>query len=134
MLRVLNSEHRLPGEPLSRTSPRKGDAETVSTASPDQCKRLDLYAGLSWLPKNVDLARDPMKHDVVADADSETPEDLSIRQQGRLRHKKALLAKLQRGEPGPDSPETTATPSGEPELKKVKQGHPDDVDEMGDNC
>jgi hypothetical protein len=74
-----------------------------------------------------------MKQDVIAEADSETPEDLSIRQQGRLRHKKALLAKLQRGEPGSDSPETAATPGGEPELKKVKQDPLADVDEMGDN-
>lgn len=108
---------------------------TTLTASPDQRKQLDLYAGLSWLPKNIDLARDPMKDDVLADADSEAPDELSIKQQGRLRHKKALLAKLQKSEPGPGSLAASVRPGEEPEQKKIKQDHPadgvktDDVDE-----
>jgi len=90
-------------------------------ASPDQLKRLDLYAHLSWLPKNVDLARDPMRDDILADAESGTLEELSIRQQGRLRHKKALIAKLQSGESGPSSSVIPSTPSEGPEPKRVKQ-------------
>ena len=65
-----------------------------------------------------------MRDDVLADAESGTPEELSIRQQGRLRHKKALIAKNQRGGPGP------GTPGEEREPKKVKQDHPADEDEM----
>lgn len=99
------------------------------TASPDQYKRLDLYSDLSWMPKNIDLARDPMKDDILADAETITPNDLSIRQQGRLRHKKALLAKLQKGESGSDDP---AAPDDEPEPKKVRQGHAGDGDMMND--
>jgi len=70
------------------------------------------------MPKNIDLARDPMKDDILADAEITTPDDLSIRQQGRLRHKKALLAKLHKGESGND----------EPEPKKVRQVHAGDED------
>jgi len=113
LLPVLNSEHRLP-------------------ASADQLKRLDLYADLSWLPKNIDLARDPMRDNILAEAESGTPEELSIRQQGRLRHKKALIAMVQRGEPGPSSSVTPARLSEEPEPKKVKQDHQADEDEMYD--
>lgn len=88
------------------------------TASPDQLKRLDLYADLSWLPKNIDLSRDPMRDDIPADAEPGTAEELSIRQRGRLRHKKALIARLQMGGSGPATP---SSPGEEPEPKKVKQ-------------
>jgi len=60
-----------------------------------------------------------MRDDALADVESETAEELSIRQQGRLKHKKALIAKLQKGQSGP------GTPGEEPEpKKKVKQDHP----------
>ena len=106
------------------------EIEASLTASPDQRKRLDLYADLSWLPKNIDLTRDPMRDDVLADAESGAAEALSIRQQGRLRHKKALIAKNQREGSGPGTPGTPATPGEERESKKVKQDHPADEDEM----
>jgi len=64
-----------------------------------------------------------MRDDVLADAESGTPEELSIRQQGRLRHKKALIAKKSGGS-GP------GTPGEEREPKKVKQDHLVDEDEM----
>ena len=99
-------------------------------ASSDQRKRLDLYADLSWLPKNIDLTRDPMRDDILADAESGTPEELSVRQQGRLKHKKALIAKHQKGESGPGTPGTPTTPGEEREPKKVKQDHAVDEDEM----
>ena len=70
-----------------------------------------------------------MRDDALVDAESGTPEALSIRQQGRLRHKKALIAKNQR-ESGPGTPGTPATPGEEREPKKVKQAHPADEDEM----
>jgi len=105
LLYALNSEHRIP-------------------ASPDQLKCLDLYAELSWLPKNIDLSRDPMRDDLLADAESGTPEELSVRQQGRLRHKKALIAKHQRGESGPGTPGTPATPGEEREPKKSQTRPP----------
>lgn len=104
--------------------------KTTLAASPDQLKHLGLYADLSWLPKNVDLARDPMRDDILAEAESGTPEELSIKQQGRLRHKKALIAKLQRGESGPGSSVAPSTPGEEPEPKKVKQDHPVDEGNM----
>lgn len=132
MLRVLNSEHRLPGGlPSGQQLPWR-EAETVLTLSLDQRQCLDLYLDLSWLPKNIDLARDPMKDDPLADVESEALEDLPVRQQGRLRHKKALLAKLQKGEPGPVSSATLARPLEEPEQKRIKQDHPADGDRM--NC
>ncbi|KAF9791179.1 WD40 repeat-like protein [Thelephora terrestris] len=102
------------------------------SASPEECKSLDLYANLSWLPKNVDPTRNPMNDDILAKTEFATPEELSIRQQGRLKHKKALLAKLQKGESGPGSPGNSATPGKEPEQKKIKQDHGADGDEMDD--
>jgi len=111
LLHVLNSESRLP-------------------ASPDQRKRLDLYADLSWLPKNIDLSRDPMRDDILAETESGATEELSIRQQGRLRHKKALIAKLQKGEPGPV--ESVALPDEEPEPKKIRQDRSADGDKMNE--
>ena len=108
------------------------EAKAALSVSVDQRKRLDLYADLSWLPKNIDLARDPMKDDMLADAESEAPEDLSIRQQGRLRHKKALLAKLQKGESGSGSSAAFDRSGEGPEQKKIKQDHPADGDKMDD--
>ena len=84
------------------------------------------------LPKNIDLARDPMKESFSAEAEYEAQEELSIRQQGRLRHKKALLAKLQKGESGPSSLGSSARPGEGPEQKKMKQDHPTDGDKMDD--
>lgn len=100
------------------------------SASPDQRKRLDLYAYLSWLPKNIDLSRDPMRDDILAETESGATEELSIRQQGRLRHKKALIAKLQKGESGPV--ESVALPDEEPEPKKIRQDHSADGDKMNE--
>lgn len=71
-----------------------------------------------------------MRDDILVDAESGTPEELSIRQQGRLRHRKALIAKRQGGDSGPGTLTTPATPGEEREPKKVKQGHPADEDEM----
>jgi len=130
LLHVLNSECRLPGNPLNCRRFSLREVEAVFAASTDQLKHLNLYADLSWLPKNIDLARDPMKDDIVAEVESGTPEELSIRQQGRLRHKKALISKLQKGESGPGSSATPATLNEEPEPKKVKQGHPVNEDKM----
>ena len=71
-----------------------------------------------------------MRDDILVDAESGTPEELSNRQQGRLRHKKALIAKNKRGESGPGTPGAPATPGEEREPKKVKQDHSVDKDEM----
>jgi len=74
-----------------------------------------------------------MKDDVLADVESETAEEPSITQQGGLKHKKALIAKLQRGQSGPGTPETPSTPGEEePDPKKVKQDHPVGQDKMGE--
>lgn len=108
------------------------EAKTAPSVSLDQRKRLDLYADLSWLPKHIDLARDPMKDDMVADAESEAPEDLSIRQQGRLRHKKALLAKLHKDESGSGSSAAFDRSGEGPEQKKIKRDNPASGDKIGD--
>jgi hypothetical protein len=73
-----------------------------------------------------------MKDDTLAHAESEAPEELSIRQQGRLRHKKALLARLQGVGSGSGSSAALARPGEEPEQKKIKQDHPVDGDKIGD--
>lgn len=69
-----------------------------------------------------------MRDDILAEKESGAMEELSIRQQGRLRHKKALIAKLQKGESGPV--ESVALPDKEPEPKKARQDHSVDGDKM----
>ena len=73
-----------------------------------------------------------MRDGIFAGAESGTPEELLIKQQGWLRHKKALVAKPQTGESGPDTPATPFTPGEEPKPKKAKQDHPagDKMDEV----
>jgi hypothetical protein len=73
-----------------------------------------------------------MKDDILADVESEAPDELSIKQQGRLKHKKALLAKLRKGESGSGSPASLVRPGEEPEQKKIKQDHSADGDKMDD--
>ena len=68
-----------------------------------------------------------MRDDIPIDGESGIAEELSVRQQGRLRHKKALIAKLQKGESRPATP---GSPGEEPEPKKVKPDRPVDGDKM----
>ena len=75
-----------------------------------------------------------MKDDILAEVESGPSEGLSLRQQGKLKHKKALLAKLQKSESRPSSPAAPATPSEEPEQKKIKQGHKASRNQMNDVC
>lgn len=70
-----------------------------------------------------------MKDDILVDPGSETVDELSIRQRGRLRHKKALIAKLQKGGSGPATP---SSPGEGPEPKKVKQDHEVDGDKTNE--
>ncbi|KAI0773221.1 hypothetical protein BD413DRAFT_540191 [Trametes elegans] len=70
------------------------------SATPAELKVLDLYAALSSLPKNVDPEHDPLIRDTLSEAAVAAPsgEDgkpLTQRELGRLRKKKALLAKIQ---------------------------------------
>ena len=81
-------------------------------ATPADLKTLDLYAPLSSLPKNVDPEHDPLRRDFLAEvalAEVSTPEpeaaqglkkELTMREQARLRKKRALAAKLMEKEKG----------------------------------
>ena len=83
-------------------------------ATQPDLKTLDLYAPLSSLPKNVDPEHDPLRRDLLAEmalAEVSTPEaeagqgpkkELTMREQARLRKKRALAAKLMEKEKGKD--------------------------------
>ncbi|OSD04707.1 WD40 repeat-like protein [Trametes coccinea BRFM310] len=72
-------------------------------ATPAELKTLDLYSPLVSLPKNVDPEHDPLIRDTlsevaaVASIDGEGKQ-LTQRELGRLKKKKALLAKIQEQE------------------------------------
>ena len=73
---------------------------TSSSASAAELKTLDIYGALSSLPKNVDpehdaLIRDTLTEAVAADVNED---QLTQRELGRLKKKKALLAKIQEKE------------------------------------
>ena len=71
-------------------------------ATPDDLKTLDLYSDLASMPKNVDPEHDPLIRDTLSEAAAIDPETdgkgLTQRELGRLRKKKALLAKIQEKE------------------------------------
>ena len=71
-------------------------------ATPDDLKTLDLYSDLASMPKNVDPEHDPLIRDTLSEAAAFDPEtdgkELTQRELGRLRKKKALLAKIQEKE------------------------------------
>ncbi|KAH9951156.1 WD40-repeat-containing domain protein [Amylocystis lapponica] len=73
----------------------------VIAATPAELKALDLYAALASLPKNVDPEHDPMQRDVLAELAAEPTgiqekeKELTLREQARLKKKRALAAKLQ---------------------------------------
>ena len=82
-------------------------SQCILPATPADLKALDLYAPLSSLPKNVDPEHDPLRRDFLGDialAEVSTPEpdaavqgakkELTMREQARLRKKRALAAKL----------------------------------------
>lgn len=71
-----------------------------------------------------------MRDDILADTESGATEELSIRQQGRLKHKMALIAKLQKGESGPV--ESVALPDKEPGPKKASQDYSVGGDKMNE--
>ncbi|RPD73383.1 WD40 repeat-like protein [Lentinus tigrinus ALCF2SS1-7] len=71
-------------------------------ATPEDLKALDLYSDLSSMPKNVDPEHDPLIRDTLSEAaavDLDTDgKGLTQRELGRLKKKKALLAKIQEKE------------------------------------
>ncbi|KAI0741370.1 WD40-repeat-containing domain protein [Daedaleopsis nitida] len=71
-------------------------------ATPKELKTLDLYSDLSSLPKNVDPDHDPLIRDTLSEAAAMDPEtdgkQMTQRELGRLKKKKALLAKIQEKE------------------------------------
>jgi hypothetical protein len=81
----------------------------IFVANPEDIKTLDAYAQLSSLPKNADPTRDPMKQDIEEQA--ELGFEMTPRELGRLRHKKALAAKLQKAD---------RDESDDREVKKLK--------------
>lgn len=71
-------------------------------ATSEELKTLDLYSHLSSMPKNVDPEHDPLIRDTLSEAAAFDPEaegkQLTQRELGRLKKKKALLAKIQERE------------------------------------
>ncbi|KAI0076611.1 WD40 repeat-like protein [Panus rudis PR-1116 ss-1] len=118
-----------PHNPLLRTL-------TTSTipATPTDLKTLDLYGHLASMPKAVDPEHDPMiKDDLSELASTEAGKEgkaLTQRELGRLKNKKALLAKIQEKQKkqggdavagGQAEVEAEAEGEGEGEEREVKK-------------
>ncbi|KAI0793716.1 WD40-repeat-containing domain protein [Fomes fomentarius] len=78
------------------------NATCLVPATSEELKTLDLYSDLSSMPKNVDPEHDPLIRDTLSEAAAFDPEaegkQLTQRELGRLKKKKALLAKIQERE------------------------------------
>ncbi|KAI0709668.1 WD40-repeat-containing domain protein [Cerioporus squamosus] len=96
------------GATLSESTPSDApllaslNSKCLVPATPDDLKKLDLYSDLASMPKNVDPEHDPLIRDSLSEAAAIDPETdgkgLTQRELGRLRKKKALLAKIQEKE------------------------------------
>ncbi|KAH9926247.1 WD40-repeat-containing domain protein [Epithele typhae] len=87
-------------------------------ASDDDLKALDLYGALTALPKNVDPAHDPHIRDGLAEAAAVDEEGLTLRELGRLKKKRALLARIQEKERAQQG--CGASEEAGPEAKKAR--------------
>ncbi|KAH9852170.1 WD40-repeat-containing domain protein [Lenzites betulinus] len=94
----------VPGAHTPLTTALNSNCRVPATAA--QLKALDLYAALAALPKNVDPEHDAVIRDTLSEAAAAASVDgagadgkpLTQRELGRLRKKKALLAKIQEQE------------------------------------
>ncbi|KAI0352084.1 WD40 repeat-like protein [Trametes cingulata] len=96
-------------------------------ASAAELKTLDLYSALSSLPKNVDPEHDPLIRDTLSEAAAASIDggaegrQLTQRELGRLKKKKALLAKIQAQEQQKQaSREGTAEGEADREVKRAR--------------
>ena len=95
-------------------------------------KTLDVYGALAALPKNVDPEHDALIRDSLAEAAAAAVDEaqLTPRELGRLRKKKALLAKIQEKEQlkrAGSEAGVDADAEGQPEVKKTKSEGEDSV-------
>ncbi|KAI0630672.1 WD40-repeat-containing domain protein [Trametes polyzona] len=111
-----------PGHDTPLLTALNSNGRVPATAA--ELKALDLYAALSALPKNVDPEHDPLIRDTLSEVAVEgAPEgkQLTQRELGRLKKKKALLAKVQEQEQQRrSSREGTAATEGDAE-REVKR-------------
>ncbi|KAI0675915.1 WD40-repeat-containing domain protein [Trametes maxima] len=110
-------------------------AKCAVDATPVELKTLDLYSALSSLPKNVDPEHDPLIRDTLSEAAVAISADvegkqLTQRELGRLKKKKALLAKIQAQEQQnqPSREGSTAT-DGEETGREVKRARSESTGE-----
>lgn len=130
----------------------------ILPATDADIKALDLYNALSSMPKNVDTENDAIQRDDVIEIaahggeinPSENPVktqgrgrkghrgkhngaegELTQRELGRLKNKKALLAKLQQQQQGklekPSEDSAASTPKPGEEEREIKKAKVDDV-------
>jgi tRNA (guanine-N(7)-)-methyltransferase subunit TRM82 len=115
LLTSLNTQHLIPGSYFPFILVYQ--LTIIVAASADQLDALDLYGQLTSLPKHVDATRDPMRQDIEEKAElaAEGVIEMTPRELGRLRHKKALAAKTNKKAGNVAEEEDQA-----PDSKKVK--------------
>ncbi|KAI0369855.1 hypothetical protein BV20DRAFT_996374 [Pilatotrama ljubarskyi] len=103
------------------------NSKCLVPASAAELKTLDLYSPLSSLPKNVDPEHDPLIRDTLSEAAAVSIDggaegkQLTQRELGRLKKKKALLAKIQAQEQQKQaSREGTAEGEADREVKRAR--------------
>lgn len=99
LLKALNSECIIPGPSFPQLRSLDIDPD-ARLATPAELKTLDIYSALTSMPKNVDPGHELVKRDFLSETatnagDDVSKKELSLREQGRLKNKRALMAKLQ---------------------------------------
>ncbi|KAJ7509880.1 WD40 repeat-like protein [Mycena galericulata] len=100
------------------------NSKCVFPATPAELKTLDLYLALSALPKNKDAEHDPMDREPLETASETTPGQISRKELGRLKSKKAV-AKAQGTRPADGAAE------GEEERSPKRARSEHDKDDGG---
>ncbi|KAJ7252517.1 WD40 repeat-like protein [Mycena rebaudengoi] len=99
------------------------NSKCVLPATTADLKALDLYLALTALPKNNEVEHDPMDREAVVNPeDGESMKEISRKELGRLKSKKAVLAKVQATQPESEERSTKRAKSEHDESTDVVMG------------
>ncbi|KAF9461233.1 WD40-repeat-containing domain protein [Collybia nuda] len=103
-------------------------------ATANELKKLDIYGDLTTMPKNTDTEQDQGSE--APDAGENTTgaggKQVSKKELGRLKSKQAVLAKVQAGGSGSTGTKDDEPEIQEPESKKSKSDHGNDLTQIQD--
>jgi tRNA (guanine-N(7)-)-methyltransferase subunit TRM82 len=92
-------------------------------ATVDEAKNIDLYSALTALPKNLEAEHNAMDEEPLSEIASEKLAQLSNKELGRLKSKKAMLARAAALASKPEQSETSV------EERDAKRKKADDAEQ-----